>query len=324
MSADEKLVVWGREVLECEAASLHAAARRLDKSFIEATRKLLDCQGKVVVCGLGKSGHVGRKIAATFASTGTPSFFLHPSEALHGDLGMLHRADLLLAIAYSGETSEVLAVSEYARRHDVPVISITGNLESSLARLSDVALNGNVEGEADGLGLAPTSSSTLALAIGDALAVSAMKARGFTESDFASVHPGGKLGKRLAYVSDFMHPISPNTTLNGDSDFHLALKAVTEQNFGIAAVLDAKGRLIGAVTDGDIRRFLMVHKSRALDKLTHEFMSSSPTFSQKTVLAVDAVDIMNSRAITNLFIVDEHQKPVGLLRMHDLLAAKIV
>ena len=279
---------------------------------------------KLLSLAWGKSGHVGKKLAATFASTGTPAFFVHPSEALHGDLGMMTSEDALLLIAYSGETQEVLEVARYARRHEIPVVAITGNTASTLSELSGFTLDGKVSGEADSLGLAPTSSSTLALALGDALAVALMRSKGFTEKDFATFHPGGKLGRRLSHVSDYMRVPSEGSFLGVDSNFHDALEAVTKDNFGIAAVVNAQHELVGAVTDGDIRRLLLTKDLGSLNVKVNEFMSSEPKTLVKSVLAVDAVDIMNKHSITSIFVVDSAKRPEGILRMHDLLAAKVV
>lgn len=323
-STKETILKWGKDVLAQEAECLLTAKNLLGEEFFGAVETLRACEGKVIVSGMGKSGHVGKKLAATFASTGTPAFFVHPSEALHGDLGMMTQADALLLIAYSGETLEVLEVAKYARRHQISVVAITGNTSSTLSELSDFILDGKVSGEADSLGLAPTSSSTLALALGDALAVALMRSKGFTEKDFATVHPGGKLGRRLSHVSDYMRIPSKASYLGVESNFHDALEAVTKDNFGIAAVVNAEHKLVGAVTDGDIRRLLLSQDLGSLKVKVGEFMSSEPKTVTKAILAVDAVDIMNKYSITSIFVVDAADKPVGILRMHDLLAAKVV
>jgi arabinose-5-phosphate isomerase len=321
---NEDFVKWGKSVLDQEAHAIQKAKENLGESFSRAATILHECSGKVVVCGMGKSGHVGKKLAATFSSTGTPSFFLHPSEALHGDLGMVTEQDALLLIAYSGETSEVIEVAKFARRHSIPIVSISGNINSSLAKHSLVCLDGKVEGEADSLGLAPTSSSTLALALGDALAVALMRAKGFSEKDFAKYHPGGKLGKQLSLVEDYMRKVHLDECLTIKANFHDALEAVTKNNYGISAVIDDENKLIGAVTDGDIRRLLLTKEDKALKSSVAEFMAQSPKTVKPDFLAVDAVDVMNEKAITSLFVLNDLGSPVGILRMHDLLAEKVI
>lgn len=320
----DQILSWGKDVLEAEAKSLLEAKETLSEDFSKAADLFLSCEGKVIVSGMGKSGHVGKKIAATFASTGTSAFFLHPSEALHGDLGMVTENDVLLLIAYSGETQEVIEVAKYARRQNIKLVSITGNKNSTLAELSNFTLNGKVNGEADSLGLAPTSSSTVALALGDALAVSLMRAKGFSEKDFAMFHPGGKLGKRLSHVSDYMRKLDKIEFLSTSSTLHEALEAVTKQNFGIAPVVNDRDELIGAVTDGDIRRVLLKSQADALKLSAETFMSTNPKTTSGSILAIDAVDLMNNASITSLFVVDDRKVPVGVLRMHDLLAAKVI
>lgn len=324
MIAPEKILSFGQEVLEAESKALTQASKRLSDSFVLAVNQILNINGKVVLSGLGKSGHIARKLAATFASTGTPAFYLHPGEAMHGDLGMLQKGDLLLALAYSGETSELLEVAKYARRCGIFVVSITGNLNSSLAELSDAVLDGTVDGEADGLGLAPTSSSTTALGLGDALAVAVMKHRNFSDTDFAQYHPGGKLGKRLSHVRDQMRPLERESFLLPSDDFHAALKAVTCQNFGIAPVVDENKKLIGAVTDGDLRRALLKFHSDALNKKVSQLMNVSPKFILSSYRSVDAVNEMDQNKVTALFVISESGKLDGIVRMHDLLEAKII
>jgi len=317
-------VAWGQDVLEQEAQAIIRAKDNLGSDFELAATTLMKCSGKVVVSGMGKSGHIGKKLAATFSSTGTPSFYLHPSEALHGDLGMLNNHDLLLLIAYSGETAEVLEVAKFGRRHDIPIISICGNQNSTLAKFSDIFLDGGVGGEADGLDLAPTTSSTLALAIGDALAVTMMKARGFTEADFARYHPGGKLGKRLSLVENYMRPLELQDLIQLSWGFHDVLETVTRHNFGIAAVVSSGGELVGAISDGDIRRLLLSREGQALSSIASEFMSKKPKTIDAKRLAIDAVKEMNDNSITNLFVTDAHDRPLGILRMHDLIANKVI
>jgi arabinose-5-phosphate isomerase len=314
----------GREVLKAEAEALLKAASSISNSFSLAAQTILGIQGKVVLSGLGKSGHIARKLAATMASTGTPAFYLHPGEAMHGDLGVLQKGDLLLAIAYSGETAELLEVAKYARRRGVFVVSITGKLNSPLAELSDAVLDGSIDKEADGLGLAPTNSSTVALGLGDALAIAVMRQRKFTDHDFAAYHPGGKLGKRLSHVRDQMKVFERASLLLPTDDFHGALKAVTCQNFGIAPVLSVQGDIVGTVTDGDLRRALLKYDASALSKNVSDLMNSKPKTILSSRRSVDAVNDMDQNKITSLLVVNDAGKLEGIVRMHDLLEAKII
>ena len=322
------LTAWARETLAREAQALTQTATRLGPGFAGAVQAVLAARGKVIVTGLGKSGHVARKVASTLSSTGTSAFFLHPSEALHGDFGMMQLADCLVAIAFGGETAEVLEVGRYARRIGVPVIAVTGKTSSTLAQLAHFVLDGSIDGEADPLNLAPTCSSTVAMALGDALAVTLMRARGFTHTDFASLHPGGSLGRRLSRVQDHMHAGPAMPVVSAITDFHGVLEAVTHHNFGITAVVDGKGDLVGAISDGDLRRALLQRGAQALACTARDFMSPAPTTITAATLAIDAVALMSDRPrpITSLFVLagDGGRRPLGLLRLHDLLAAKIL
>ena len=322
---DEKTVLtWASEALTSEGLAVVRAAAQMGDAFVDAVATILSIRGKVVLTGIGKSGHVARKIASTLASTGTSAFFLHPTEALHGDFGMLQPQDVLLALAYGGETAEVIEVAKHARRARIPVISITGKPQSSLGQLSDHILNGAVEREVCPLNLAPTTSSLVALAIGDCLAVVLMRARGFREADFASLHPAGTLGKRLALVQDHMRPVAEVPQVHEGADFHAILEAITKRNFGIVAVLDQQGHLVGAVSDGDIRRALKAHKGAALSMPARSLMTPSPKTIQSGSLAVDAFRMMEKHQITSLFVTDGPAVLAGIVRMHDLLAARIV
>ena len=320
----------GRQVLSAESTALLATAGRLGDAFASAVGTMLESSGKVIVTGMGKSGHVARKVAATLSSTGTPAAFLHPSEALHGDSGMMRAGDCLLAIAYGGETHEVVAVCRYARRLGLPIIAVTGKPESSLAQLAHHVIDGYVEREAEPLNLAPTSSSTVAMALGDALAVALMSARRFTPEDFASLHPGGNLGRRLSRVADHMHGLDRLGVIGPAANFHEILAAVTRHNFGIAAVVDGSGGLSGAISDGDLRRALMANGAEALTASARELMSPRPRTIGQEVLALDAVTLMNDARITSLFVTGAQEgqnvlpKLVGLIRLHDLLAARII
>lgn len=327
MKSDE-FILWGREALDQEAKALSDTALKISETFQLAAETIIASQGKVVVTGLGKSGHVARKVAATLASTGTSAFFLHPSEALHGDFGMLQRSDCLLAIAYGGETNEVLEVCRFARRVGIPVVAITGKPESTLGRLAHFVLDGSVSREADPLNLAPTCSSTVAMALGDALAVSLMRAKGFTPQDFASLHPGGSLGRRLSLVKDHMHSGDKLPTVEATADFHTVLEAVTFHNFGITAVLGDRGSLVGAISDGDLRRALLRLDAAALSCRARDLMSAKPKTIVDSALALDALALMNSgtRPFTSLFVTSaaNPDRAIGLVRLHDLLAAKIL
>ena len=322
----KEILKWGKETLYNEANALLKAAERLGAPFFQAVRVLLDSPGKLVVTGLGKSGHVGRKIASTLSSTGTSAAFLHPSEALHGDFGMLQKVDCLMAIAYGGETQEVIEVARFARRMGIPVIVLTGRPQSTLAQLGHYVIDVHVDQEADPLNLAPTCSSTLTMAMGDAIAVALMSARRFTPVDFASLHPGGSLGRRLSLVRDLMHAGDNLPKVSADADFHQVLEAVTVDNFGIAAVVSKDGDLMGAISDGDLRRALLSVGANTLSCHAIDLMSQNPKIIVETSLAIDAVKQMNDLRISRLFVVKEKdpKKVVGLVRLQDLLAAKIL
>jgi arabinose-5-phosphate isomerase len=312
-----------RNVLRIEAEALSAIIERLDKSFEDAVEALLAVPGKVVVTGLGKSGIVAKKVAATLASTGTPAVFLHPVEALHGDLGIVAKGDFLLAISNSGENDEVLNLLEAVKALGVKSLALTGNPQSTLARNSDITLDVSVAREACPLGLAPTASTTAAMALGDALAVALMEKRGFRKEDFAQFHPGGRLGMRLALrVRDIMRtgnaiPMVRKTQTLGD-----ALREMTERdNLGVALIVDDGGLLEGIVTDGDLRRIAR-REGRWEEKVSgkvENFMSRNPKTVDADALASEAVQIMEVGGITSLAIVDGKGKPVGIIHLHDIL-----
>lgn len=322
MSSSKDIIGWGQETLRAEFDSLKATADTLGESFAQAVSIIMESKGKVVVAGLGKSGHVGRKISATFASTGTSSFFLHPAEALHGDLGMMDANDVLLAIAFGGETQETVAVAKAARRNGQKIIVICGKPESSLVKLADVFIHGGVSREACPLNLAPTSSTTVAMALGDALAVSLMKARGFREEDFAQYHPGGSLGRKLSLVQEHMKklPLSLKTT----DGFERILEVIASQNYGIAAVLDDQQNLVGAITDGDLRRALVAKEESVFKLDAKDFVRAKPKTISDQTLAVDAVSFMEKHSISTVFVENSSGQMMGVVRMYDLLAAKIV
>lgn len=316
----------GRRVLLLESEAVRLAADKLDDSFYRAFRDILICKGRVILAGVGKSGQIAQKIASTLSSTGTPSFFIHPSEAMHGDFGMLTPEDCLIAISYGGETRELLALAKYAKEMGIRIIAITGNLHSSLAKYVHHVIDASVVKEADTLGLAPTTSSTVALAIGDALAVVVMQAKGITREKFALLHPGGSLGRELALVVDFMHPVSGVCTLGDDVSFKAVVDGLNRSNFGIAAVTDKSGSLIGCVSDGDLRRSLLNHGPDAFSMVSKTIMSKGPKSVFPDSRAIEAISLMEEHKITSLFVVSPKNsgKLLGLVRLHDLLSAKII
>ncbi len=312
-----------RRVLAIEAAAITALAARLDDSFARAVELIAGAAGKVVVTGMGKSGHVSRKIAATLASTGTPAFFLHAGEALHGDVGMLERHDLVLAISNSGETPEILDLIPMLKRLALPLIALTGNPQSTLGQAADVALDVSVAEEACPLGLAPTASTTATLAMGDALAVALLQHRGFRPEDFAALHPAGTLGRRLLRVADLMHVGAAVPSVSAATGMRDTLVEITSKRLGVAAVTDDAGRLMGVITDGDLRRAA----ARLGDLLVHtaaDVMTGHPKTIDGNALAAEAVAAMEHYAITSLFVTDPNGRPIGVIHLHDLLRARVV
>ena len=324
MTSSASFEQLGREVIQLEADALQTLATRVDGQFAEACRLVLSCQGRVIVTGMGKSGHIGGKIAATLASTGTPSFFVHPGEASHGDLGMITPADIVLAISNSGETAEILTILPIIKRMGVKLIALLGKTDSSLARQADAILYAGVEKEACPHNLAPTASTTAALAIGDALAVTLLKSRGFTREDFARAHPAGSLGRRLLlYVSDVMHTGATIPQVGEDANLREALLEMTGKGLGMTGVVDRHGALVGVFTDGDLRRVL----ARGIDvynaKIT-DVMTRNPKTTRADRLAVEIVQMMQSLKINGLFVVDDKNHVLGALNMHDLFRAGII
>jgi arabinose-5-phosphate isomerase len=315
----------GRRVFAIEADALAAVAARLDGAFAQACRHMLDARGRVVCIGMGKSGHVARKIAATLASTGTPSFFVHPGEAAHGDLGMITDADVVLALSYSGESDEILTLMPVLKRQGNVVIAMTGRAGSSMAREADVHLDVSVPAEACPLHLAPTSSTTASLAMGDALAVALLEARGFTADDFARSHPAGALGRRLLlHISDVMHSGDALPVVGPQATVSEALVEMSQKRLGLTAVADADHRLLGVFTDGDLRRTL---DDAGLDMRTtpiSEVMTRQPRTIGTDVLAVEAAHVMEQHKINGLLVVDDDGRVVGALNIHDLLRARVV
>ncbi len=306
-----------REVLRTEARAIEALVDRLGPEFDEAVDLLHDCTGRVVVTGMGKSGIIGRKIAATLSSTGTPSVFLHPAEAMHGDLGMLVRGDVVLALSNSGETTELVKLLEWIRRIGAKLVAMTGVPGSTLANHADVVLSVEISAEACPLDLAPTASTTAQLAMGDALSMSVMRRRDFTAEDFATRHPGGSLGHRLLSVEKVMHSGEQIPRVATDSTLGQILQVISDKGLGAALVVDAEGRLEGIVTDGDLRRLMQKHQ-RPHECAAVDFMSREPAVIAPSELAVAALKVMEDRRITTLAVVDDEQRVVGFLHLHDL------
>lgn len=315
-----------RRVLQIEADAVYALKERLNEDFVKAIEILLACQGKVVVTGMGKSGLICHKIAATMASTGTPTFFLHPAEGIHGDLGMLSRGDVVIAVSYSGETEEICRILPVIKRMGLPLIAMSGRPTSTLGIAGDVHLDVSVAEEACPLGLAPTASTTATLAMGDALAVALLNERGFRAEDFAMFHPGGALGKKLLLrVEDLMHKGADIPLVSPDTLLRDALFEITSKKLGVTGVVDAAGLLLGVFTDGDLRR-MMERGLETLQLPIAEAMSTSPKRILRRNLAAKALQIMEQHAITSLFVFEDEQSqvPIGIIHLHDLLRAGVV
>ncbi|MBI3187011.1 MAG: KpsF/GutQ family sugar-phosphate isomerase [Gammaproteobacteria bacterium] len=314
----------GLAVIETELAAVSSLKARIHDDFATACEIMLGCQGRVVVTGMGKSGHIGGKIAATLASTGTPAFFVHPGEASHGDLGMITSKDVVLALSNSGETHEILTIVPLIKRLGVPLIAMTGRPHSTLAREANIHLDVSVEKEACPLGLAPTSSTTVALVMGDALAVALLDSRGFTETDFALSHPGGSLGRRLLLrVTDIMHTGDTIPKVSTQASLRDALVEMTRKNLGMTAIVDANDTVLGIYTDGDLRRTLDknidIHSAKIIDVMTPHCKTA-----RASLLAAEVLKIMQDNKINAMLAVDENNKLVGSLNMHDLLRAGLV
>ncbi|MHB0975429.1 MAG: KpsF/GutQ family sugar-phosphate isomerase [Thiobacillus sp.] len=323
-ASPEHLLVLARQVLDIEADALRALSTRLDAGFADAVQLILACRGRVVVSGMGKSGHIGGKIAATLASTGTPAFFMHPGEASHGDLGMIAHDDVVLALSNSGESSEIVSIVPLIKRRGAKLIAMTGNPGSTMAREADVHLNAAVDKEACPLNLAPTASTTAALALGDALAVALLDARGFSADDFARTHPGGSLGRRLLiHVRDVMHAGDDLPKVDREATLKAALFEMTRKGLGMTAVVDAAGKVAGLFTDGDLRRALEHTLDLQRAKIA-DLMTRNPKTIRADELAVAAVEKMDTLKINGLLVVDEDNTLVGALNMHDLLKAGVV
>ena len=319
-----RLKALGLAVIRNEAAAVQALCNRITEDFVQACLFMLSCKGRIVVTGMGKSGHICGKIAATLASTGTPAFFVHPGEASHGDLGMITDKDVVLALSNSGETRELLIIIPIIKRLGVPLIALTGDANSNLAREADVHIDVGVAQEACPLNLAPTSSTTAALVMGDALAIALLEARGFTEHDFARSHPGGSLGRRLLlHISDIMHTGSEIPSVTMEAHLKDALVEMTKKGLGMTAIVDADQQVAGVYTDGDLRRTL----DQAVDlnrSLVRDFMTTNCKTTTPDLLAAEALQIMQRNKINALLVIDAEHRLIGAINMHDLLRAGVV
>lgn len=314
----------GLRTVEMEALAVSAMTPGINDDFSLACQIILACEGRVVVTGMGKSGHIGNKIAATLASTGTPAFFVHPGEASHGDLGMITRSDVVIAISNSGKTTEVVTLLPLIKRLGVPLISMTGDTESLLSQTADANLDVSVSSEACPLNLAPTTSTTVTLVMGDALAIALLESRGFSAEDFAFSHPGGTLGRKLLLrVGDIMHKDADMPRVAPDQPLHDALLEMTQKGFGMTTVVANDNRLLGVFTDGDLRR-VIDQKIDLGNALMADVMSNNPRTISRDILAAEALTIMEKSAITALIVEDDRHRPVGVLHMHDILRAGVV
>jgi arabinose-5-phosphate isomerase len=313
-----------RRVLETEAEAIRELIPRLDESFDRAVETLLSCAGRVVATGMGKSGIIAQKISATLASTGTPSLFLHPAEAIHGDLGRIVKGDVLLAVSNSGDTDEILALVPWLKRLGSPVVALTGNPRSPLAQAADVHLDVSIRVEACPLGLAPTASTTAALAMGDALSMALLERRGFTVEDFAVLHPGGRLGKKLLRVEDLMHVGDEIPRVGPDTPMKDVLFEMTRKRLGLTTVTAEDGTLLGMISDGDLRRQMERHGYALLDRKAAECMTRNPVLVGRRELATTALDAMESRKITSLLVTDARGRVEGVLHLHDLWKTEMI
>jgi arabinose-5-phosphate isomerase len=312
-----------RQVLEIESAAIRRIADRLDEGFDRAVGLIVDCRGRVVTTGMGKSGIVCKKIAATLSSTGTPALFLHPAEAIHGDLGMVVEGDVVITLSNSGETPEILKLLERIKRLGIPMITLTGNLKSTLARNSDVVLDVSVDKEACPLNLAPTASTTAALALGDALAIAVFDSKGFRPEDFAHLHPGGLLGKKLMHVADLMHTGEQVPHVTVDTGMTAVIYEMSRKGLGITSVLDADGKLQGVISDGDLRRLLEKRKD-VLHLKAGECMTARPVTIGADKVAVEALRLLETRKLTSLMVTNNEGRLLGVIHLHDLWRTELV
>jgi len=313
-----------RRVLKIEAQAIQEVLQRLDASFERAVELLIGCQGRIVVSGMGKSGLIGRKISATLSSTGTPSFFLHPAEAHHGDLGMLQRGDAMLAVSYGGETEELVGLLETLKRLEMKLVTLTGNARSTLAEASEVALDCSVREEACSLNLAPTASTTVAMAVGDALAVALLERRGFNQHDFAALHPAGRLGKKLLRVEHLMHTGDALPRVARETRLPDVIYEMSKKRLGMTTVVDGDGKLLGLLTDGDLRRLIEKHKGAALEMTAGQCMTAGAQTIGARELASEALNRMEKRKITSVVVVDAAQRVLGVVHLHDLWTLELI
>ncbi len=313
-----------RRVLEIEAEAIRELIPRLDESFDRAVETLFGCTGRVVATGMGKSGIIAQKISATLASTGSPSLFLHPAEAIHGDLGRIVKGDVLLAVSNSGDTEEILALVPWLKRLGSPVVALTGNARSPLAQAADVHLDVSIRAEACPLGLAPTASTTAALAMGDALSMALLERRGFTVEDFAVLHPGGRLGKKLLRVEDLMHTGDDVPRVGPETAMKDVLFEMTRKRLGLTTVAGEDGKLLGMISDGDLRRQMERHGYALLDRKAAECMTRNPVLVGRRELATTALDLMETRKITSLLVTDAEGRVEGVLHLHDLWKTEMI
>ncbi len=313
-----------RRVLKIEAQAIQDVLARLDARFVLAVDVLFECKGRVVVSGMGKSGLIGRKISATLSSTGTPSFFLHPAEALHGDLGMLARGDALLAVSYGGETEEIVRLLPALKRLEMPLVTLTGKMDSTLAEASDVALDVSVAEEACSLNLAPTASTTVAMAVGDALAVALLERRGFRHDDFAALHPAGRLGNKLLRVEHVMHAGDALPRVLPETPMPDVFHEMSKKGLGMTTVTEADGRLAGILTDGDLRRLMEKHRGATLEMTAGACMTRGAQTIGPRVLASEALNLMEKRKITSIVVVDDAKAVLGVVHLHDLWTLELM
>lgn len=313
-----------RRVLEIEARAIAEVKARLNKRFEDAIELLLACKGRVAVTGMGKSGLIGRKISATLSSTGTPSFFLHPAEALHGDLGMLARGDAMLAVSYGGETEEIIRLLEALKRLEMPLVTLTGAVHSTLGEASDVALDVSVREEACSLNLAPTASTTVAMAVGDALAVALLERRGFRHDDFAALHPAGRLGKKLLRAEHVMHSGDAMPRVSEMTAMADVFHEMSAKGLGMTTVLRPDGTLAGILTDGDLRRLMEKHRGATLEMTAGQCMTRSPQTIAPHVLASEALNLMEKRKITSVVVVNNLGAALGVVHLHDLWGLELI
>ncbi len=319
-----RILARARTVLDIEAEAIHALSPRLGDAFVQAASLILKCTGRLVVMGMGKSGHIGNKLAATFASTGTPAFFVHPAEASHGDIGMITTQDVVIAISNSGETVELLGILPVIKRLGTPIIAMTGRHDSTLARTATITLDISISTEACPLNLAPTASTTATLALGDALAVAVLEARGFTEQDFARSHPGGSLGRKLLlYVEDVMRTGAQLPAVTPDALLREGLLEMSRKGMGLTTIIDTHGTLLGVFTDGDLRRALDKHLDLHTTTM-RDVMTANPKHATPRMLAAEAVNLMDTHRVTALPVTDTQGKVVGALNVHDLLRAGVM